>query len=170
MKILIIAAISSFIYAQDVCCPVFDPTPWNNVEISFEGKVFVKDNVFSIAHIPFGFGKVMTRIDKMITAADAKPETSTINLSDSESFWSTTVFVEASKAIPGEEMATFEGSYFSRVYEGPYKDAGKWVKDINGWLKNKGKENKGLLFYYPICPGCAKDLYGYQITVLLARL
>lgn len=52
----------------------------------------------------------------------------------------------------------------------PLHQTGKWVKDINDWLKNEGKENKGLLFYYPICPECAKELYGHQITVLLAKL
>ncbi len=169
MKYLLIIIIS-VLNAQEFHCPLFNPEPWNNTEVSFKGKLFVKDNVFSIAHIPFGMEKVMTRIDNVITATDAKPKTTTINLSDSESFWSTTIFVEATKVVPGEEMTEFDGTYYSRVYEGPYKDAGKWVKDMNGWLNESGKENKGLLFYYPICPECTKELYGHQITVLLAKL
>ncbi len=43
------------------CCPRFDPEPWDEKEVTFEDKLFVKDHVTSFFHIPLNFGKVMVR-------------------------------------------------------------------------------------------------------------
>lgn len=34
--------------ASDQCCPRFDPAPWDEKEISWQDKRFVKDRVTSI--------------------------------------------------------------------------------------------------------------------------
>ncbi|HUV82805.1 MAG TPA: hydrolase, partial [archaeon] len=43
------------------CCPRFNPETWDGKEITFEDKLFLRDHVRSIFHIPLNFGKVMTR-------------------------------------------------------------------------------------------------------------
>ena len=43
------------------CCPRFDPEPWDEKEVTFDDKLFVKDHVTSFFHIPLNFGKVMVR-------------------------------------------------------------------------------------------------------------
>lgn len=39
------------------CCPRFDTEPWDEKEVMFEDKLFVKDRVRSFFHIPLNFGK-----------------------------------------------------------------------------------------------------------------
>ncbi len=53
------------------CCPRFNPEPWDEKEITFETKLFVKDHVRSFFHIPLNFGKVMVKNMEMIQQADA---------------------------------------------------------------------------------------------------
>jgi len=44
-----------------------------------------------------------------------------------------------------------------------------WIKEMNGYVKSKGKELKKLYFYYTACPKCAKK-YGKNYVVLLAQI
>ena len=43
------------------CCPRFDPKPWEEKEVSFKDKLFLKDHVRSILHIPLNFDKIMVK-------------------------------------------------------------------------------------------------------------
>ncbi len=43
------------------CCPRFNPGPWDQKEVTFQDKLFVKDRVHSFFHIPLNFGRVMVR-------------------------------------------------------------------------------------------------------------
>ena len=59
--------------AETGCCPRFDPQPWDEKEITWENKLFLKDRVRSFLHIPLNFGRVMVRNMEKIAAADALP-------------------------------------------------------------------------------------------------
>ena len=43
------------------CCPRFNPEPWDEKEISWQDRLFLKDRVRSFLHIPLNFGKVMVK-------------------------------------------------------------------------------------------------------------
>ena len=153
---------------DDQCCPKFAPEPWDEKEITWEGKQFIKDRVRSFLHIPLNFGAVMRRSMAAIEAADAMPE-EMIVLSDENSLWGADVYVAVSKDVPGAAMASLSGTFLSKVYEGPYKDVGKWAKQMMEYVKAAGKELKKLYFYYTTCPKCAKK-YGKNYVVLLAEV
>ena len=53
--------------AETGCCPRFNPEPWDEKEVTFQDKLFIKDHVISFFHIPLNFGKVMTRNLEKIT-------------------------------------------------------------------------------------------------------
>ncbi len=53
------------------CCKRFDPEPWNEHKVALKDKLFVKDRVMSLFHIPLNFGKVMIRNITLIKNADA---------------------------------------------------------------------------------------------------
>ena len=53
------------------CCPRFNPEPWDEKEVTWQDKLFVKDHVRSFLHIPLNFGKAMVKNMKRIEAADA---------------------------------------------------------------------------------------------------
>lgn len=150
------------------CCKRFNPEPWENKEITWQDKLFLKDHVKSFFHIPLDFGKVMVKNMEKISAAGAlSPEP--VLLSDEKSLWGSDVYIAVAKEIPGAEMARLSGTFLTKVFEGPYSKTGGWVKEMAEYVKSKGKETKKLYFFYTTCPACAKA-YGKNYTVLLAQV
>lgn len=151
------------------CCPRFNSEPWDGKEIIWEHKKFVKDRVRSFLHIPINFGGVMVKNMALIEKAGAKPEGDLIVLSDENSLWGADIFLEVGKDVPGAEITEISGTFLTKVFEGPYKDMGKWVKEMKENVKGNGKEMKKLYFYYTTCPKCAKK-YCENYVVLLAQV
>ncbi len=148
------------------CCPRFDPEPWDDKEMVWEDRLFVKDRVRSFLHIPLNFGKVILRnMEKIVAAEAVTPEP--LMLSDENSLWGSDIYIEATKAVDGAEMSSISGTFLTKVFEGPYRDAGKWAKQMEAYVAGKDKGLKKLYFFYTTCPKCAKH-YGKNYTVLLA--
>ena len=150
------------------CCPRFNPKPWEEKEITWQDNLFIKDHIRSFLHIPLGFGKVMVKNMEMIKAADAlTPEP--LMLSDENSLWGSDVYIAVSKEVPQAEMVKISGTFLTKVFEGPYRNTGKWVKEMKAYVKAKGREMKKMYFFYTTCPKCAK-VYGKNYTVILAEV
>lgn len=150
------------------CCPRFNPEPWNEKEIAWDNKLFIKDHVISVFHIPLNFGSVMVKNMEKIAKAGALAD-EPLMLSDEKSLWGSDVYIAVKKEVPESEMARISGTFLSKVFEGPYKDAGKWAKEMIDYVKSKGKEVKKLYFWYTTCPKCAK-VYGKNYTVMVAEI
>jgi hypothetical protein len=150
------------------CCPRFDPGPWDEKEIIWQDKLFVKDSVRSFFHIPIDFDKVMVKNMELIKKAGAlTPQP--ITLLDENSLWGDDVYIAVSREVPGAEMVKISGNFVSKVFEGPYKNAGKWAKEMRAYVDSRGKELKTMCFFYTTCPKCA-EFYGKNYTVLLAKV
>lgn len=158
----------SSIDTNPICCPEFDPAPWDEKEMVWENKKFVKARVRSLFHIPLNFGSVMKRNMAMIEAAGMKPE-QVLVLSDEDSLWGADIYIEVTGDVPGAGMATLSGTFRSKVFEGPYRNMRKWIQDMQSYVKSTGGEMKKLYFYYTTCPGCAKK-YGKNYVVLLGQV
>lgn len=152
----------------EMCCPKFNPEPWDGKEISWKDRKFVTDRVRSIFHIPLNFGSVMKKNVALIEAADAKSD-EMITLSDENSLWGADIFIDVTKDVPKGNMAAISGTFLSKVYEGPYKNMRTWIQDMNSYLASQGKDLKKLYFYYTTCPKCAKK-YGKNYVVLMAQI
>jgi len=153
---------------SSTCCPEFDPKPWDNQLFEWKNKKFIKDSVFTLFFMPVNFGKVMIRLNKVISDAGAEiPEW--LCLSDHTSRWNMDLYLAVDKEIPGAENTTLSGKYFSKVYEGPFRDTGKWCKDFENVLKSKGLNQKKMYMLYTTCPKCAKK-YGKNYVVILANI
>lgn len=153
---------------DQICCPRFDPEPWDGKTITWQCKRFVQDRVISLFHIPLNYGAVMTRMEATIRTAGAKLE-APVMLTDENSLWGADVFVEAGKDVPGAKMATISGTFMCKVFEGPFSQIGNWVEAMKAWLGSEGKPFGKLYFYYTTCPKCAKK-YGKNYVVLLAQI
>lgn len=150
------------------CCPKFDPTPWGEAMLTWVDKRFVRDRVRSFLHVPLNFGGVMRRNMKAIQALHAEPVTPLV-LSDENSPWGADVYIEVTKDIPQATMATISGTFFSKVYEGPYRNMRAWIDDMKTFVTAKGKRIQKLYFFYTTCPKCAKK-YGKNYVVILAQV
>jgi hypothetical protein len=150
------------------CCPLLDTTLWEGKEITWNEKLFAEDHVRSIFHIPLNFGTVIKRCMKKIDAAGAG-EDPPICLSDEKSPWGSDLYVSVTKEVPDASMATISGTFLTKVFEGPYKNAPKWAKEMETYIIEKGKEVRKMYFFYTTCPKCAKA-YGKNYVVLLAKV
>jgi len=150
------------------CCEPFDPVPWQDKEITWKDKIFVKDHVTSFFHIPLNMGKKVIINMELIEKANARAAQQ-LMLTDEKSPWGADIFIDVSKEVAGAQMATLSGSYLTKVFEGPYNNAGRWAQEMKEYVENKGKSLKKLYFSYTTCPRCAKA-YGKNYVVLFAQI
>jgi hypothetical protein len=153
--------------AETGCCPRFDPSKWEGKELTWQDKLFVRDRVRSVFHIPLNFGGVMKRTMQAIEAADALDPDQLV-LSDENSLWGADVYIAVAKDVPGARMERLSGKYLVRTFEGPYSKAGVWAKDVTTHLANRGEQAKKLYFWYTTCPRCAKA-YGKNYVAVVAE-
>ena len=149
------------------CCKPFQPKPWDEKEKTWKNKLFVKDHVTNFLHIPLNMDKVMLKNVKRIEDAKAFPKTP-VMLSD-ESLWGSDIYIEVTKNIKGAKMEKISGKFLTKVFEGPYQDAGKWAKEMEKFVESRKKKMKKLYFFYTTCPSCAKA-YGKNYVVLVAEV
>ena len=150
------------------CCPPFDPAPWDETRITWEDKKFIKDHVLTLFYMPMNFGQVMKRLDKTLKETGANmPDY--LCLSDHTSKWNMDLYLAVDKEVPGAENVKLSGKFFSKVYEGPFKDTGKWCKDFEALAETKGIKIKKLYMWYTTCPKCAKK-YGKNYVVILGEV
>ena len=149
------------------CCEPFNPEPWQEKEIKWENKLFVKDHVTSFLHIPLNMGKKIVKNMALIEKAGAKGEQ--LMFSDEKSLWGSDIYIDATREVAGARMATISGTFLTKVFEGPYQNAGKWAKDMAEYVKSKNKNLKRIYFSYTTCPACAKA-YGKNYVVLFAEV
>ena len=153
---------------SSICCPEFDPVPWNDKILEWEKKHFIKDKVFTLFYMPVNFGKVMKRIDEKIRKAGAEiPDW--LCLSDHTSKWNMDIYCAVDREIAGAENATLSGKFYSRVYEGPFKDTEKWCKNFEGSAKSKGFNITKWFMWYTTCPKCAKK-FGKNYVAILSQV
>lgn len=153
---------------QPTCCPPFNPVPWENQEITWTDRLFIKDRVRSFFHIPLNFGTVMVRNLALMQKAGACAD-DMIVLADENSLWGADVYISVPREVPGVQMARISGTFLCRVFEGPYSQIRKWIKEMTAFVKERGKQMQQLYFYYTTCPKCVKK-YGKNYVVLLAKV
>jgi hypothetical protein len=150
------------------CCPAGYPAAWQEKEIVWQDKPFVKGRVRSLLHIPLNFSGVLARNLRLIEAAGARPEEMLI-LTDENSLCGADMYVAATKDVPGAPMARLSGTFLTKVFEGPYRQIPVWIDEMRRHVLSKGKDLKRLYFHYRTCPKCAKR-YGKNYLVLLAQV
>lgn len=150
-----------------VCCPPFDPKPWDEQEVVWDGKLFLRTHVRCLFHIPINFPSVMRRAMEKLTAANAL-SAEQIVLSEEESPWGSTIYVAAGGDVPGEDTVALSGTFMCKVFEGPYRNMGKWIAAMNAWLEGRDIVSRKMNFYYTTCPKCAKK-FGKNYVVFLAK-
>jgi hypothetical protein len=157
---------------EEVCCPKFNPEPWQEKTQYWDGKLFIRDYVRQFAHkpLPGQMGKVITRMDNAAREAGADvPVEDFLLLAYDPSPWKSEMYLAVTKEVPGAENVRLSGDYVSKVFDGPYNDVPKWIQEFERYLKKMGRSAKKYYFYYTTCPKCAKK-YGHNYVVALAEV
>lgn len=155
---------------KDICCQKFDPAPWENKEHVWEDKLFIKDSVKQIFHIPLNMGQVVSRMFKKIEENSAMPDMKDfLMLSYDPSPWSSELYMNISKEIEGTENVRISGTFITKVFDGPFNNVPNWIKEFDEYLEGKSQKAIKYYFYYTTCPKCAKK-YGHNYVVLFAQI
>jgi len=153
---------------EAICCPEFNPSPWDDKLFEWKDKTFIKDKVCTLFYMPINFGRVMKRLDSKIKAAGATMA-DWVCLSDHTSKWNMDLYLAVDKVVPDAENVTMSGKYYSKVYEGPFRETEKWCKDFEYITATKGYIIKKWYVWYTTCPKCAKK-YGENYVVVLGQV
>ena len=151
------------------CCPRFNPEGWDNQQLHFENKKFVRATTRSAMHVPWNMGSVFSRVQEHIEEADAADPATEIVLSHDISPWQSEHFFAVPNDIPGEEMTELSGDFFTRVFEGPYRHVKHFEHDMRIAAKAMGKTAKDVFFFYTTCPKCARA-YGENYIIGVAQV
>jgi hypothetical protein len=153
---------------QQECCPKFDPQPWDGKILEWNDKLFIKDRVCTFFHMPVNFGSVMKRINKK-TESSGVSIPDWLCLSDHTSKWNMDIYLAVDKPVERAENVKLSGRFLSKVYEGNFKDTGKWCEDFKQYAKEQGHEIKKWYMWYTTCPKCAKK-YGKNYVAVICQI
>lgn len=153
---------------NEICCPQLDPGMWNEKFFEWNNKMFIRDKVCTVFYMPLNFGTVMKRLDAKVRNAGANmPDW--LCLSDHTSGWNMDVYLAVDREIPETANITLSGKFYSKVYEGHFKDTGKWMKDFEKQAKEKDFKIAKYYTWYTTCPKCAIK-YGKNYVVIMAQV
>jgi len=116
----------------------------------------------------YSFQTVMMKADAK-TTKDGGVFQDGLCLADHTSKWNMDVYIAVDKEIEGAKNVTFNGKFFSKVYEGPFQDTGKWCANFETVLKARQLVMKKMYMWYTTCPKCAKK-YGKNYVVIIAEI
>lgn len=147
---------------DDECCPMFDPTRYDDKVLTWKDKKFIKTSVRTFFYMPLNYGSVMKKLDIAV-------ESGAMILSDHTSKWNMDIYAEVDKMAVGFKNVRLSGKYYSRVYEGKFSETGNWMKDFESYAKLKNLKIKKTYMWYTTCPKCAKK-YGTNYVVVIGEV
>lgn len=104
------------------CCPRFKPDNWDDQQLSFKNKLFVKVKTRSIFHIPINIGSVYPKTFADIKAAEAHSDDNFVILSYDPSPWTGDHYFAVTRDVPGHQMVEITGEFLTKVFEGPVQE------------------------------------------------
>jgi hypothetical protein len=153
-----------------ICCPEFNPATLDGQTHVWKDKLFLQDQVIQFLHIPLNMGSVITKMMAKIDSINARPDDQDfLMLCYDPSPWKSEIYMTVTKDIPSGKMAKLTGTFLSKVYDGPYQDVPKWIKDMDAYVASKGYSVKKYFFHYAYCPKCSQK-YGHNYCVAFAQI
>ncbi len=149
------------------CCARLDRQYWDERRFDWRDKLFLRDHIRAFLHIPLNFGSVISRDHAAVEGAAAYPE-HPLWLTDEVSPWGSDIYVALDRPIENAELTRLSGTFLSKVFEGPYRDAGKWASEMEKYVAAQGRTVDRLFYFYATCPKCARH-FGKNEVVLFAQ-
>jgi len=123
------------------CCPKFNIQKRDEKTHHRDKKMFIKESMRTFFHIPrpATISKKISNAWKEIQAQNAysgKNEDYLILFHDPSAFKSD-IFLTTDKKVEGFENVEISGDFESKVFEGPYQDAPKFMKQMEKHLQKQ---------------------------------
>ncbi len=151
------------------CCPRFNPEGWEDAELHFRDKSFLRAKTRGISHVPMNMGRVFSRVQRAIEAAGAAQMEQFLVLSRDLSAFTGEHLFAVDRPVPGEEMVTLSGDFLTKVFDGPYSAVAGWFEQMQSLARDRGHAPGRVYFFYTTCPKCRK-VYGKNPVVGVVEL
>ncbi|MBP9827220.1 hypothetical protein KBC99_01950 [Candidatus Saccharibacteria bacterium] len=152
------------------CCAIPNTKDWDEKEVTFKDKRFIRMYTRSFLFMPLNMNKIMTIIQKLADDAGATmPPQEVMILSRDLSPWKAEQLYAVTKEVNGADNVILNGTYLTKVFEGPYQNAKQWYDALQSLAKKRGKTIESTYMFYTTCPKCAKH-YGKNYTIGLAKV
>lgn len=154
------------------CCLKFNPEKWDHKKVIWKNKHFIKDSMFTIFHMPLPWvvGKKISRLYNMAMGAKVQPvKDKRLMLFYDHSAFKSELYMSVTKSVEGENNVTISGTFITKVFDGPYRNLPKFMKQMDEHLSETGKVAKKYYVHYAYCPKCAEK-YGHNYMILFAEI
>lgn len=155
------------------CCPLFTLEKWDEKTHEWENKKFIMESVPTLFHIPFPpmIGKSIGRMCRLAEEAEAIDEnkSDTLVLFHDPSAFRSEMYLQVTRDVRGANNVTLSGTFVSKVFDGPYNAAPKFIKEMDSYLKGRGQVAEDYYVHYAYCPKCAKT-HGHNYAVFFAKI
>ncbi len=152
------------------CCLPFDPSLWDEKTHIWTNKMFLRDDVVQIMHVPLNMSSVVNRMFKKIETADAMPETQDfLMLAYDPSPWRSEIHMTITKEIPDGKVVRLSGTFVSKIFDGPYNHVPKWITAMDTFLATRNQKSLKYYFHFAYCPKCVKK-YGHNYCIVFAQV
>lgn len=156
--------------SQD-CCPEFDIEKWDKKTFNWENKLFIKETIPTFFHIPFPptIGKKLKEMHFLAEKSDATipDKTDALILFRDPSSFKSELYYSVTKEVDGANNTTISGSFVAGVFDGPFSNVPKYIKEMEEFLKGREQKAKDYYVHYAYCPKCAKER-GHNYMILFA--
>lgn len=155
------------------CCPKFNPKKWDEKNFHWKDKPFIMESIPTLFHIPFPpmIGKKITKMWDLANRAkkvSSKKDEVLVLFQDPSAFKSN-IYLSVTGDVSEANNINISGTFIAKVYDGSYNAIPKFIKQMNEYLKTKGKTAKDYYVHYAYCPGCAKK-YKHNHMILFAEV
>lgn len=152
------------------CCAIPDVAAWDEQGVTFKNKLFIRGYTRSIMYVPLNMSRVMAKLQHQAEDANAEmPPEQAMILSREISPWKAEHLYAVSHTVDGADNVALSGTYLTKVFEGPFKNAGQWHKQLIEFVGEHHKAATNTYFFYTTCPNCAKH-YGKNYVIGLAQI
>ncbi len=155
------------------CCPKFDVQKWDKKTFNWKDKLFIKETIPTLFHIPFPptIGKKITKMHQMAIKADAAipDKTDALIMFHDPSAFKSEIYYAVTKEPEGTNNTKLTGTFEAGVFDGSYNAVPRFMKEMDVYLKEKGQTAKDYYVHYAYCPKCARK-NGHNYMILFAQV
>jgi hypothetical protein len=83
--------------------------------------------------------------------------------------WKSEFYLAVTQEVPEAENVRLTGKFISKVFDGPFQEVPKWMKEMDEAMAADGEKVLKYYFYYTTCPRCAK-IYGHNYVVAFGQV
>ncbi len=135
------------------CCRRLGPGAWDRRFWSWDDKPFYRATYLTFFNIPLNLDSVVEKAVEEIGSHNLWTEPM-IYLGRDETAFHSSVLISVSRFTDQLPIETLSGRYYSRLFQGPYADSGKYVRETKTDLREQGSDAGETYMYHATCPRC----------------